>query len=375
MVSFHGCFYFQCERFPHSTHDDLIQSASSMLDFLELVDAFPGLHSGPILRNAIRRYEVFWLPLAAKQRSGSNLLVAPLDIAWVWHVHMLASHHYEEDCINIVSQVVDHMPMNRYQRQDGIQKTKRIWEIQYPGEPFEVDLTRPTQFFMPYKLKIRYNLEKACYDQFKFYYQVSLPHYTDRKFLTEAVERYEHHLQLKIRNPNVFMVPSCDVDLIWRAHLQLPLNYKTTTANMFGNTVQRNDQETILTMGSMLSDSETSTTVWRAAGLQFDKPGTMFRGEPPPSRSPRPDWYYASLARLQYVMSILRIEVLNADITKTFYVRLFDPNSSFILSQGMKGGCGVDLMNQCALDNENKHSVTVALRQKTFFGDKAIGSA
>ena len=40
----------------------------------------------------------------------------------------------------------------------------------------------------------------------------------------------------------------------------------------------------------------------------------------------------------------------------------------------MKGGIGVDLMNQCIINNEKKHTITVSLHQKAFFGEKAIGS-
>ncbi|XP_078366082.1 uncharacterized protein LOC144650308 [Oculina patagonica] len=352
----------------------LVQAASNVLDFLEEVDKYPGLYAGSILMNAIRRYELFWLPLAAKQGKKSRLLAAPLDIAWVWHVHMLAPDNYEQDCLNIVSQVIDHTPMNRYQRQEGLQRARHLWETTFPGEPFEVDLTKPTPFVIPGKLKIQHDLEKACNHHSKFYYQVSLPHYTDRKFLAKAVERYEHHLKLKSRNPLIPMVPCYDVDLIRRSHKQLPLNYKRVTTEMFGAMVQRDDIEAS-TMDSTLDYLEKSTrAAWQAAGLQFEKPGAMYRGEPPPHRPPRPDKHYASLALLEYVLSIQRVQVLKADSIKTFYVRLFDPEGNLILLQGMKGGFGVELMNQCIVNNEKKHAITVSLYEKAFYGQKVIGS-
>ena len=347
--------------------NQLMQAASNVLDFLALIDEFPGLYAGPLLRNAIRRYEVFWLPLAAQQGKESRLLAAPLDIAWVWHVHMLAPFSYEQDCLNIVSQVIDHTPMNRYQRQEGLQRARYVWKTTYPREPFEIDLTQHTPFVVPYQFKISHDLEKACFHQSKFYYQVSLPHYTDRKFLAKAVERYEHHLELKNQNSHISVVPYYDVDLIWRAHLQLPLNYKEVTTEMFGTMVQRDDSEASVGLGSTLHDSETSTrAVWEEANLEFDKPGAMYRGEPPPHTPPRPDWLYASLAQLQYVMSILKIDVLNQDVAKTFYVQILDPNGSLMFLQGM---------TQCVIDNDKKHTITVSLRQKTFFGEKTIGTS
>ena len=74
---------------------NLIQEAKTELDFLALVDDFPSLYAGPVLKNAIRRYEMFWLPLAAREGSASKLLAAPLDIAWVWYLHMLSPRDYE----------------------------------------------------------------------------------------------------------------------------------------------------------------------------------------------------------------------------------------------------------------------------------------
>lgn len=363
-------------RYSHRLNvNHLIQTASNVLSFLELVDEFPGLYTSPILRNAIRRYEVFWLPLAAKQGRESKLLAAPLDIAWVWYVHMLTPQKYEEDCMNIVSRVIDHTPMNRFQRQEGVHRARYLWEASYPGEPFEVNLSQPVPFVMAYNLQICPDLEKACYDQSRFYYQVSLPHYADRRFLAKAVERYQHYLELRSRNPQISVVPCYDVILIWHAHRQHPLNYKQVTTEMCGTMLQSDDNEANYGLAPTLYDRETSTrAVWEAAGLQFDKPGTKFRGEPPPHTPSRPDWLYAPLARLQYVLSILKIEVLNADVTKTFYVRLFGPNGNLIILQGMKGGFGVGLMNQCVINNEKEHAITVSLHQKVFLGERTIGS-
>ena len=355
---------------------NLIQEAKTELDFLALVDDYPGLYAGPILKNAIRRYEVFWLPLAAKQGSDSRLLAAPLDIAWVWHLHMLAPHDYEQDCMNIVSQVVDHTPMNRHQRERGLQNARYLWEDAYPAERFEVDLNQPTPFFMPYNLKIRCDIEKESYYQSSFYYQVSLPHFADNKFLASAVERYKQHLQLKRQHPNVPMVPCLDVDLIWHVHLQHPLIYKQFTTEMFGVVLNPENHEASRSMGSTVHDSETGTrAVWSAAGYQFDKPGTVYRGEPPHHRQPRADGFYVSLGRLQYTMHILKVEVVNVDVTKTFFVRIYNSAGKLILEQTINGGTGVKVMEQCIVDNDELHTITVALNQKTRFGERVIGSS
>ena len=49
---------------------------------------------------------MFWLPLLAQHPSVD--LAAPLDVAWVWHVHMLSPLSYERDCNEIASVLVNH---------------------------------------------------------------------------------------------------------------------------------------------------------------------------------------------------------------------------------------------------------------------------
>ena len=66
---------------------DLVTSAQAEYDFLRIVDAHPALFTDPAIRNAICRYEQYWLPLVAQHQE--KRLPAPLDIEWVWHCHIL----------------------------------------------------------------------------------------------------------------------------------------------------------------------------------------------------------------------------------------------------------------------------------------------
>ena len=86
----------------------------------------------------IFRYELFWLPLLAQHPSVD--LAAPLDIAWVWHVHMLSPLSYDRDCNEIVSALVDHRILVGKAREKGLKKARALWNQEYPREPFEVDL-------------------------------------------------------------------------------------------------------------------------------------------------------------------------------------------------------------------------------------------
>ena len=268
---------------------DLVQAARNELSFLRLVDECPSLNTAPVIQNAIKRYEAYWLPLAfqeqvrdkSEENEGSCLIAAPLDIAWVWHVHMLAPYYYEQDCISIVSTLIDHRLLSYDQKKVGLERAQRKWEELYPSEPFNFDLSRPAPDVKGGASRIKYNIEDACYRQSKFLYQVSLPHYNDETFLRAAVERYEQHLRLKKQHPEVFMVPCYDVDLIWHAHQLHPLDYKQATTELLGRTLHHDDEVTDRNPGSKLYDSEMKTrAVWEAAGLPFAKPGAMYRGNP-----------------------------------------------------------------------------------------------
>ena len=175
--------------------------------------------------------------------------------------------------------------MTQRQRQAGLQRAKRVWRKRYPFEPFEINLDKdPCPMPQPCNTcgtRIEYNLEEACQRQFKFYYQVSLPHYRDNRFLKDAVGRYVTHLRLKQNKPDAFLVPCYDFDLIWHAHQLHPTKYKETTAKWLGRILKHDDSVTDRTTGSKLYDSAIKTrAIWKEAGYSLNKAGAMYRGDP-----------------------------------------------------------------------------------------------
>ena len=58
------------------------------LAFLAEVDSTAELKRKHVLLNALRRYERLWLPLIGRFQNEATL-EPPLDVAWVWHTHML----------------------------------------------------------------------------------------------------------------------------------------------------------------------------------------------------------------------------------------------------------------------------------------------
>lgn len=356
---------------------DLIQAAKNELEFLKLVDDHPTLCKGPVVKNAIRRYELFWLPFASRLRSSLTLQAAPLDIEWVWHVHMLAPFYYEQDCLNIVSIVLDHAPLDDTQRTLSLLPTRHLWNKTYPGEPFEVDLTNPPPVLKEHRSRIQYNLEEACYRQFKFYYQVSLPHYSDDLFLKSAVNRYEHHLQLKRLHPEVFMVPCYDFDLIWHAHQLHPLNYRQATRELLGKPLHHDDTATGRTPGSKLFDAEMKTrSVWEEAGLHFPKAGAMYRGDPPDPTPPTPNWLYAPLALSEYACEIQGIQA-SLNSRKNFVLRVESKIRKVLFSQHFKGGfpAVASIPRKFKFDNQSKHIINIRLFKKKLLGKKLIAES
>jgi len=153
---------------------DLVEACRRELDFLVDVDQHQVLLTrGLAVRQAIRRYEQCWLPLAA--RHLSEKLCPGLDVHWVWHCHMLAPYSYESDVKRLVGCVVDHRLMSRTELEKARKKAKSLWTAAYPNEPFDVDLRNAdsgADTTANYTSQCSYDLEAAIERQSKFYYQV-----------------------------------------------------------------------------------------------------------------------------------------------------------------------------------------------------------
>ena len=120
------------------SRSDLVKNARLHVDFLHSVyKAKHLLFDEYCLNYIIYRYEVFWLPLAAKH--PGKLLVPPLDIQWVWHVHMLAPRTYLRDCLALVGTPVErHFPYDRNKAWKAAKRTKKYWKRHTRGEHFKL---------------------------------------------------------------------------------------------------------------------------------------------------------------------------------------------------------------------------------------------
>ncbi|GFO40483.1 glycine-rich domain-containing protein 1 [Plakobranchus ocellatus] len=123
---------------------DLVAASHNHMKFLEECDQLPALRDEGILRQALYRYQHFFLPLAASHKT--KILEAPLDVAWVWHCHMLCPTSYCADCEKIDS---PHARDNNssYRNSCQIRLQISVW-IGMPPQAieFSIDSIPPFQF-------------------------------------------------------------------------------------------------------------------------------------------------------------------------------------------------------------------------------------
>lgn len=236
--------------------------------------------AGPVLDLAIQRYEKYWLPLAG--RHPEKALAAPLDIQWVWHCHMLAPIAYYRDCHKIVGRLVDSKVRNTHDTYAAAQESSSLWRAAYPNVPYRLDPGDEMSPDPDFVSQLSYDVASAALRQTAFHYQVSLPHYRDRKYLEGALRRYKMFLFLKQKHPEAFLVPCYDIDLIWHAHQLHPLIYKYDTERLFGRIFNHDDSVNDRSPGSRLSIADAHVRdLWKTTFSEnFSRWGAMYRGEP-----------------------------------------------------------------------------------------------
>lgn len=198
---------------------NLIDSASFQIEFLKDVDTEGILYAGNILKKACFRYERYWLPLCVDlEINGKNHedFYPPLDVAWVWHCHMLSPTEYKKDCEKICGKLINHLYNSKDER--TIKQAKTVDEWTKLGCSYDY-LSRNSvgskKEFKQFKSSIQYDLIAAADRQKSFYYQVSLPHFQNIGYLVICLDRYKKFLHLKRKHPTQFIVPCYGIDLMY----------------------------------------------------------------------------------------------------------------------------------------------------------------
>ena len=312
---------------------DLIKAAKYQLDFLKDVDTEGILYSDEILKNAIYRYEKHWLPLCANMDTigeQAENLYPPLDVAWVWHCHMLSPTEYKKDCEIICGRVIDHVCISKEDRIRKQAYTKKLWEdnrrIAFDYRQFTISLAI-TAYLRNFTSRFRYDIVGASNRQKSFFYQVSMPHFQNIEYLKMAHDRYMKFLHLKRMNPTVFVVPCFAIDLLWHTHQLNPVYYERDTTKILGYLFPHDDTVNDRTPGSKLcvSDQETRALWSQMFKENFFFPGAMFRGEPPSAEhySDVKVEYHLFYCKYGYFhLSCIQLTPVNHDFKGTFKLKI-----------------------------------------------------
>ena len=124
------------------------------------------------------RYEKYWIPfiLSNSEDYETDLeFLPPIDIHWVWHVHMLAPLHYAHDLTeSSLRRIINHTPEDLL-GESAISKRKKTaakWSNLFPEVPFEIDLKTIIPEENEFKSPISDDILSASARQKIFYYQV-----------------------------------------------------------------------------------------------------------------------------------------------------------------------------------------------------------
>ena len=194
---------------------------------------------------------------------------------------MLSPVTYQKDMKNLFGRILNHSPSNINYIKFKYNVVQR-WNEMWPDEPF---FPNQTSFDPNFESEFEYDIASAVQRQKFFYYQVSLPHHRDQKFLERGLKRYKMYLYLKSLYNEEFLVPCYDIDVFWHTHQVKPTEYGIETMSIIGYLLPHDDTVNDRSPGSKLRNSEDLTVMlWDktyGASNPFQSSGAMFRGESP----------------------------------------------------------------------------------------------
>jgi hypothetical protein len=107
---------------------DLVKLAQKQLEFLQYIDTAQLFYEQDLMKKALYRYEKIWLPMYASLVFTAKDVYPPMDVAWVWHYHLLSPTHYYNDCQKAFGRQLDHAccRMSTIKRKQT--NTRDMWE-------------------------------------------------------------------------------------------------------------------------------------------------------------------------------------------------------------------------------------------------------
>jgi hypothetical protein len=226
-------------------------------------------HAGPDLSKAIEVYVTQWLPKLNNHNESSSFELPEVDVAWVWYLHKTAPFSYQRDCIQWYGRILD-VPA-------GMNPFSHSYLLSLHCEA-SVDIFSGTDS------EFAERIASSAENQSSFLWHVNWPEYFDPAFLAESVNRYEMMLRLMKTHPNQLIVPTFDIDNIWRTHLAFPSRYIEDCRMLAGREINCDDEHgNNRSMAGLLVTSTSKTEkLWNASyESTWRRHGGMHRGEPP----------------------------------------------------------------------------------------------
>lgn len=242
---------------------DLVSATLNQLSFLKQIDDIGHLYEGYYFERATYRYEHIWIPLLAQTEDNVNI-IAPIDVQWIWHLHMLAPVVYLNDSRILCGKVLNHHLRSERENLIEASKSKRIWE-NFSNVPYNYleDFTKPRYL----KSNIHYDLSSASLRQKAFLYQVSLPHFENTLFLCRGIDRYKKLLYAKKLYKDL-VLPCFLIDLILHSHQLHPLMYFNDMNLIFGDVLPHNSVDMFHNAeAAFFVSDERIREIWRTVRL------------------------------------------------------------------------------------------------------------
>ena len=191
-------------------------------------------------------------------------------------------------------EVLDHVILSERKRSRGVQLTRQLWTKRFKNEPYDAEELlggisivsdgangksfRATQSSL--SSYISFDVIHAASEQAAFFYQISMSHYRDINFVSGAVERYAKFLMLNQQYRDTRFVPTSDIDIVWRAHVLHPVNYRSYTEKHLGKLlVHEGFQGACAGGGDVAERREDAMRKWKEKfGAKMKRNGAMWRG-------------------------------------------------------------------------------------------------
>ena len=240
----------QMDRSDPTTPTVKVSDIKEHLNFLTAVEKSLPNAGNTLTAENVHRYEKLWLPLVSKHED--LILIPPLDIAFMWHVHRLAPLQYSKFCKQHFHKILN---SNTFSFQTNNKQPTLLLSNESKIEPpaqvrtrlLWKEATNDAPFFCPVSSKSvpnvtllvgDYDVAAAAKRQTSFGNTISSPLYHSDEFLLCSIQQYKKFLLLvkeSRRRGYLPCVPSVSIDLVWHTHQLLSTTkYLQETSTIMG---------------------------------------------------------------------------------------------------------------------------------------------